>query len=62
MSPSKIFFRLLKYFLKYKWRILTGLVSVAIMSLADAASAFLIAKLFDVLQTISQQVSAGHDI
>ena len=62
MSPSGIFFRLLKYFLKYKWRIVAGLLSVAIMSSADTASAFLIARLFDILQTISQQVRFGQEI
>jgi subfamily B ATP-binding cassette protein MsbA len=62
MSPSVTFFRLLKYFLKYKWRIVAGLVSVAIMSSADTASAYLIARLFEILQTISQQVRLGQEI
>ena len=62
MSPADTFFRLLKYFLKYKWRIIAGLVSVAIMSSADTASAFLIARLFEILQTISQQVRLGQAI
>jgi ATP-binding cassette, subfamily B, bacterial MsbA len=62
MSPSGILFRLLKYFLKYKWRIVAGLVSVAIMSSADTASAFLIARLFEILQSISQQVRLGQEI
>ncbi len=54
--------RLLRYFLKYKWRILAGLVSVAIMSLADALSAFLVARLFTVLQTIGDLVRRGAEI
>ena len=62
MSPSVTFFRLLKYFLKYKWRILAGLVSVGIMSSADTVSAYLIARLFEILQTISQQVRQGLTI
>ena len=62
MSPSVTFFRLLKYFLKYKWRIIAGLLSVAIMSSADTASAYLIARLFEILQTISQQVRLGQVI
>jgi ATP-binding cassette, subfamily B, bacterial MsbA len=62
MTPSGTFFRLLKYFIKYKWRILAGLVSVAIMSSADTASAYLIARLFEILQTISQQVRQGQEI
>ena len=62
MSPSGILFRLLKYFLKYKWRIVAGLVSVAIMSSADTASALLIARLFEILQSISQQVRLGQEI
>ncbi|RPI03066.1 MAG: ATP-binding cassette domain-containing protein [Ignavibacteriae bacterium] len=62
MSPSSTFFRLLKYFIKYKWRIVAGLLSVAIMSLTDTASAYLIARLFEILQTISQQVRLGQEI
>ena len=62
MSPSVTFFRLLKYFLQYKWRILAGLVSVGIMSTADTLSAYLIARLFEILQTISQQVRQGQII
>jgi ATP-binding cassette, subfamily B, bacterial MsbA len=62
MSPSKTFLRLLKYFIKYKWRIAAGLISVAIMSASDTASAYLIARLFETLQTIGQQVRAGKEI
>jgi len=62
MSPSKTFLRLLKYFLKYKWRIAAGLISVAIMSASDTASAYIIARLFEILQTIGQQVRAGQEI
>jgi len=58
----KIFVRLLKYFLKFKWRILGGLVSVAIMSVADTASAFLVARLFGVLQQIGELVRKGAEI
>ncbi len=62
MTPSATFFRLLRTFLQYRWRIIGGLFAVAMMSLADAGSAFLIARLFDVLQTISTQVRAGQAI
>jgi ATP-binding cassette, subfamily B, bacterial MsbA len=62
MSPLKTFLRLLKYFLKYKWRITAGLISVAIMSSSDTASAYLIARLFETLQTIGQQVRGGLEI
>ena len=62
MSSSAIFYRLFRYFLKYKWRILAGLVSVAIMSAADTVSAYMIARLFEILQTISQQVRLGQEI
>jgi ABC-type multidrug transport system fused ATPase/permease subunit len=62
MKPSQIFLRLSKYFLAYKWRILAGLLSVAIMSTSDTASAYLTAKLLEVLQTISQQVRAAQEI
>jgi ABC-type multidrug transport system fused ATPase/permease subunit len=62
MSPSVTFFRLLKYFLKYKWRIAAGLVSVGYYESADTVSAYLIARLFEILQTISQQVRLGQAI
>lgn len=62
MNSAKIFIRLLKYFIKYKWRICAGLVSVTIMSSADTASAYFIARLFETLQTIGQQVRAGIEI
>ncbi len=58
----KTFLRLLTYFLKYKRRILAGLISVAIMSLADTAGAFLIARLVNVLQQISDLVHRGQEI
>lgn len=58
----KIFFRLLTYFIKYKWRIALGLFSVVIMSLSDAVSAFLIAQLFEVLQKIGDLVKASQPI
>ncbi|MBI3579080.1 MAG: hypothetical protein HY089_06685, partial [Ignavibacteriales bacterium] len=58
----KIFFRLLTYFIKYKWRIALGLFSVVVMSLSDAVSAFLIAQLFEVLQKIGDLVKAGQPI
>ncbi|MEX2089033.1 MAG: ABC transporter ATP-binding protein [Bacteroidota bacterium] len=58
----KIFLRLLPYFLRYKWRIGAGLFSVAVMSLSDAAAAFLIAQLFEILQKIGELVSAGKEI
>jgi subfamily B ATP-binding cassette protein MsbA len=58
----KVLLRLLTYFLKYKWRILGGLISVAVMSLADTVSAFLIAQLFGVLQRIGDLVEAGKAI
>jgi subfamily B ATP-binding cassette protein MsbA len=58
----KIFLRLLPYFLRYKWRIGAGLFSVAVMSLSDAAAAFLIAQLFEILQEIGELVSAGKEI
>ncbi|HAV23516.1 MAG: hypothetical protein A2X67_09405 [Ignavibacteria bacterium GWA2_55_11] len=62
MTPRHHFLRLLRYFLAYRWRIVAGLFAVAMMSLSDAVSAFLMARLFDVLQTISQQVRAGQEI
>jgi subfamily B ATP-binding cassette protein MsbA len=48
--------------LKYKWRITAGLISVAVMSLSDTISAFLIAQLFEVLQKIGDLVNAGKAI
>jgi subfamily B ATP-binding cassette protein MsbA len=48
--------------LTYKWRITAGLISVAVMSLSDTISAFLIAQLFEVLQKIGDLVNAGKAI
>jgi subfamily B ATP-binding cassette protein MsbA len=62
MSPLKTFLRLLKYFQKYKWRIVAGLISVAIMSLSEIAYAFLGSRLIEILRAISQQVRSGQDI
>jgi len=58
----KVFLRYLRYFLTYKWRITAGLISVAVMSLSDTISAFLIAQLFEVLQKIGDLVNAGKAI
>jgi subfamily B ATP-binding cassette protein MsbA len=58
----KVLPRLLTYFLPYKWRILAGLISVAVMSMSDTVSAFLIAQLFEVLQRIGDLVKAGKPI
>lgn len=58
----KTFFRLLKYFFVYKWRIAIGLFSVAMMSLSDTVSAFIVARFFDVLQKIGDLVRQGKDI
>ena len=58
----KTFLRLLTYFLRYKTRITAGLISVAIMSMSDTAGAFLIARLVNVLQQISDLVRRGEDI
>jgi subfamily B ATP-binding cassette protein MsbA len=62
MSPLKTFLRLLKYFKKYKWRIVAGLISVGIMSSSEIAYAFLGSRLIDILQSISQQVRSGKEI
>jgi subfamily B ATP-binding cassette protein MsbA len=62
MSPLKTFLRLLKYFKIYKWRIVAGLIAVAIMSLSEIAYAFLGSRLIDILQSISQQVRSGKEI
>ena len=62
MNPLHVFIRLGKYFLKYKWRIICGLFAVAMMSFSDTASAYLIARLVEILQTIGQQVRAGKEI
>lgn len=58
----KTFTRLLTYFLKYKLRIAAGLISVAIMSLADTFGALLIARLVNVLQKISDLVGRNEEI
>ncbi len=58
----KTLFRLIKYFLLYKWRIAAGLISVAVMSFTDTVSAFLIARLFAVLQQIQELLQFGREI
>ncbi len=58
----KVFTRYLKYFFKYKWRIGAGLFSVAVWSLSDTVSAFLIGQLFDILQKIGDMVASGAAI
>ena len=58
----KIFLRLVKYFFRYRWRIIGGLISVAIMSLADTGTAFVTAKLLGVLQSIGELVRKGSEI
>jgi ATP-binding cassette, subfamily B, bacterial MsbA len=54
--------RLLGYFLKYKGRIAAGIFSVVMMSLADTVSAFLVARLFTVLQQIEEFVRKGVEL
>ncbi len=61
-GTMQTFLRLLKYFRPYKLRILAGLVSVGIMSLADTFGAFLIARLIATLQQIGELVQKGQDI
>ena len=56
------FLRLSKYFLRHKWRIIAGLFSVAMMSTADTISAFLVARLFTVLQQVESFVKKGGEI
>jgi len=58
----KTFLRLSRYFLSYKGRIIAGLCSVALMSLADTISAFLVARLFAVLQQIEAFVRDGNAV
>lgn len=54
--------RLLGYFLKFKGRIALGIFSVAMMSFADTVSAFLVARLFTVLQQIEKFVGEGAEL
>jgi len=58
----KVFTRYLRYFFTYKWRIGAGLFSVAVWSLSDAVSAFLIGQLVDILQKIGEMVAKGAAI
>jgi subfamily B ATP-binding cassette protein MsbA len=58
----KVFTRYLRYFLKYKWRIGAGLFSVAMWSLSDIISAFLIGLLVEILQKIGDMVKSGAAI
>ncbi len=58
----KVFTRYLRYFFTYKWRIGAGLFSVAVWSLSDTVSAFLIGQLVDILQKIGDMVAKGTAI
>jgi subfamily B ATP-binding cassette protein MsbA len=58
----KTFLRLFRYFLVYRLRIALGLACVAMMSLSDTISAFMVAKFFDVLQRIGDLVRQGKGI
>lgn len=55
----KVFTRYLKYFFAYKWRIGAGLFSVAVWSLSDTVSAFLIGQLVEILQKVGEMVASG---
>ncbi|MCX6135788.1 MAG: ABC transporter ATP-binding protein [Ignavibacteriales bacterium] len=58
----KVFSRYLRYFLQYKLRIGAGLFSVAVWSLSDTVSAFLIGQLVEILQKIGEMVGSGAGI
>lgn len=61
-SQFKTYLRLSTYFWKYRTRVLGGLLSVAIISGADTASAFLVARFLWVLEQIGLAVQAGKEI
>lgn len=75
MTPFGVFTRLLKYFVRHKWRVVAGLFSVGMMSLSDVATSALMATLIEFFQTVGKLVSEhapivvpfnitvrGHDI
>jgi subfamily B ATP-binding cassette protein MsbA len=57
MTPLGVFTRLLKYFLRHKWRVVAGLFSVGMMSLSDVLTSALMATLIEFFQTVGKLVS-----
>jgi len=58
MTPIGVFTRLLKYFVRHKWRVVAGLFSVGVMSLSDVFTSALMATLIEFFQTVGKLVSA----
>ena len=57
MSPIGVFTRLLRYFIRHKWRVVAGLISVGIMSLSDVLTSALMATLIEFFQSVGKLVS-----
>ncbi len=62
MTPFGIFTRLLKYFLRHKWRVVAGLISVGMMSMSDVLTSALMATLIEFFQAVGKLVSAHEAI
>jgi ATP-binding cassette, subfamily B, bacterial MsbA len=58
MTPIGVFTRLLKYFIRHKWRVVAGLFSVGMMSLSDVLTSALMATLIEFFQSVGKLVSA----
>ena len=62
MTPISVFTRLLKYFLRHKWRVVAGLFSVGMMSFSDVLTSALMATLIEFFQTVGRLVSTHAPI
>jgi subfamily B ATP-binding cassette protein MsbA len=62
MTPLGVFTRLLRYFLRHKWRVVAGLFSVGMMSLSDVLTSSLMATLIQFFQDVGKLVSAHSPI
>lgn len=58
----KIFFRIVKYFLKYKGRLFVGLCGTFLISISDVLSVELITKMFGILNKVSILVNEGKTL
>ncbi|HEY6952695.1 MAG TPA: ABC transporter transmembrane domain-containing protein, partial [Bacteroidota bacterium] len=62
MTPLGVFTRLLRYFIRHKWRVTAGLFAVGMMSLSDVMTSALMATLIEFFQTVGKLVSTHSPI
>lgn len=62
MTPVSAFTRLLKYFIRHKWRVTAGLFAVGMMSLSDVLTSALMATLIEFFQSVGKLVSEHSPI